>query len=127
MSGLTCASTGLASPWYETYWRPEKLLPLRYQAGCARTTSDARVPPGFSLARIWSEVALRQVKLAEVECVPQSRGPAPPPWKSRKAPPGGMSAGSVELALQGIRSPETRLISPSKPRSASGLSGVVTV
>ena len=30
----------------------EKLLPLRYHAGCARSTSDASVDPGFCLATI---------------------------------------------------------------------------
>ena len=44
MDGLVWASIGAASPLYEMYWRPEKLLPLRYQAGWARTTSAPMLP-----------------------------------------------------------------------------------
>ena len=62
MDGLVCASIGSASPLYEMYWRPEKLLPLRYQAGWARTTSAPMLPGLLKPATIWSEVALRQVK-----------------------------------------------------------------
>ena len=114
-------------PVYEMYWRPEKLLPLRYQAGWARTTRAPMLPGLLKPATIWSEVALRQVYDELCERVPHSSGPARPPWKSRKAPPAGTSAAATELALYGMRIPETRLKSPIRFRSASGLSGRVTV
>ncbi len=72
-------------------------------------------------------MALRAVKEATWERVPQRSGPAPPPWKSRNAPPAGTLAASTELALQGMRNPETRLKSPFRFASASGLSGSVVV
>ena len=127
MDGLVWASIGSALPLYEMYWRPEKLLPLRYHAGWARTTSAPMLPGLLKPATIWSDVALRQVKEALWDRVPQRSGPAPPPWKSRNAPAAGTPAASTELALKGMRSPETRLKSPIRFLSASGFSGSVTV
>ena len=92
MDGLVWASIGSALPLYEMYWRPEKLLPLRYHAGWARTTSAPMLPGLLKPATIWSDVALRQVKEALCDRVPQRSGPAPPPWKSRNAPPAGTPA-----------------------------------
>src|SRR5580765_6331816 len=127
MDGLTWASIGSALPLYEMYWRPEKLLPLRYQAGWARTTSAPMLPGLLKPATIWSDVALRPVEEELCDRVPHRSGPAPPPWKSRNAPAAGTADASTELALKGMRSPETRLKSPIRFRSASGLSGSVAV
>jgi|GEM_PF-4173335 len=64
------------------------------------------------------------LKLLLVERTPLKSGLAPPPWKSRNAPPGGTSLGSVELVLYGMRRPDTRL--KSSRSAANGRKGVVS-
>src|SRR4030095_242054 len=109
MDGLVWASIGAASPLYEMYWRPEKLLPLRYQAGWARTTSAPMLPGLLKAATVWAGVApppgaeegrgaaWARGREARGPRAPHSRAPAPPLGNRRRAPAAGTSAASTEL------------------------------
>ena len=79
----------------------------------------------LKLPKVDGMEVLRAVKSGSSERVPHKSGQAPPPWKSRKAPPGGTSAGSTESRLYGMRIPETS--EKSSCSVASGRSGVVIV